>query len=99
MTPGAPSLAHRLAAARATLVSAGIAPDEAAIDVDLYARTLLGWDRARLLTELPADAPAALEPRFTQWIERRTSREPTAYIVGTREFYGLDFRVSPDVLI
>jgi release factor glutamine methyltransferase len=92
-------LANKLADARATLVAAGIAPDEAAIDVDLYARTLLGWDRARLLAELPADAPAALEPRFTQWIERRTAREPTAYIVGTREFYGLDFRVCADVLI
>ena len=45
------------------------------------------------------DAPAALEPRFSQWIERRTRREPSAYIVGVREFWGHDFRVSPDVLI
>jgi release factor glutamine methyltransferase len=93
------SLAAKLATARQELTAAGIAPDEAAIDVDLYARTLLGWDRARLLTEQGADAPAALEPRFSQWIERRARREPTAYIVGTREFWGLDFRVSPDVLI
>jgi release factor glutamine methyltransferase len=92
-------LADKLAGARAQLVAAGIAPDCAAIDVDLYARTLLGWDRARLLTEQGADAPPALEPRFSQWIERRTHREPSAYIVGAREFWGLDFRVSADVLI
>ncbi|HEY6362882.1 MAG TPA: peptide chain release factor N(5)-glutamine methyltransferase [Vicinamibacterales bacterium] len=92
-------LAAVLARARHQLVAAGIAPDEAAIDVDLYARTLLGWDRARLLTELNGHAPAALEPRFSQWIERRARREPSAYIVGIREFWGHDFRVSPDVLI
>jgi hypothetical protein len=30
----------------ARLVAAGISPDEAALDVDLYARRILGWDRA-----------------------------------------------------
>jgi len=81
------------------LVAAGIAPDEAAIDVDLYARTILGWDRAQLLTALQAPAPDALEPRFSEWITRRTRKEPTAYIVGWREFWGLEFEVSPAVLI
>ena len=93
------TLAQKLADARATLIAAGITPDEAAIDVDLYARTLLGWDRARLLTATAGEAPPALEPRFTQWIDRRCQREPSAYIVGKREFWGLDFRVTPDVLI
>ena len=94
-----PSLAHTLADACARLVAAGIGRDEAALDVDLYARTLLGWDRARLLTEQHRAAPAALEPRFSEWIDRRSRREPSAYIVGVREFWGHDFRVSPDVLI
>jgi release factor glutamine methyltransferase len=92
-------LTDALAEARATLVAAGIRPDEAAIDIDLYARTLLGWDRATLLAEQRLTTPATLEPRFSQWVERRTRREPTAYIVGIREFWGLDFRVSPHVLI
>ena len=93
------SLAHKLADARARMVAAGFAPDEAAIDVDLYARTLLGWDRARLVSDQQQPVPAGLEPQFSQWIERRTRREPSAYIVGIREFWGLDFLVSPDVLI
>jgi release factor glutamine methyltransferase len=93
------TLHHTLAQARARLVAADIPPDEAAIDVDLYARTILGWDRTRLILEQQAPTPAALEPRFSDWIARREQREPTAYIVGTREFWGLEFTVSRSVLI
>ena len=93
------TLHERLADARALLSDAGIAPVEAGIDVDLYARTILGWDRATLLVEQSSSVPATLEPRFTEWIERRRRREPTAYIVGVREFWGLEFEVTPAVLI
>lgn len=92
-------LADTLAGARAQLVAAGLTPADAAIDVDLYARTILGWDRARLLVDQADPAPAALEPRFSEWVARRAHREPSAYIIGMREFWGLDFLVSPDVLI
>lgn len=88
-----------LSGARSRLIAAGISPQEAAVDVDLYARTILGWDKARLLTEQSSPAPAHLEPRFSEWIARRERREPSAYIVGVREFWGLDFIVSPSVLI
>jgi release factor glutamine methyltransferase len=43
--------------------------------------------------------PAALEPRFSEWIVRREQREPTAYIVGEREFWGRPFVVTPAVLV
>lgn len=36
---------------------------------------------------------------FKEIIERRVSREPFQYIVGKQEFFGLDFIVTPDVLI
>ncbi len=93
------TLSASLTAARDRLIDAGVIPSEAALDVDLFARTILGWDRARLLTNLTQEAPADLEPRFSQWLERRERREPTAYIVGWREFWGLEFLVSPAVLI
>ena len=93
------TLHEALAGARARLISAGISRDEASIDVDLYARTILGWDRAQLLAELQQSAPASLEPRFSEWVARRALHEPTAYIVGIREFWGLDFEVTPAVLI
>jgi release factor glutamine methyltransferase len=92
-------LHEKLASARARLAEAGISGPDAAIEVDLFARSILGWDKVRLLTEQHSAVPAALEPMFSAWIERRVLREPTAYIVGTREFWGLDFRVTPAVLI
>lgn len=93
------TLHEKLAEGRARLVAAGIAHADAAVDVDLYARTILGWDRARLIAEGSGAAPAGLEPEFSQWIARRARREPSAYIVGEREFWGLDFAVTPAVLI
>lgn len=93
------TLHDTLAAARERLVAAGINADEAAVDVDVYARTILGWDRVRLLAERHGPAPDALEPRFSEWVARREQREPSAYILGSREFWGLDFEVSPAVLI
>jgi release factor glutamine methyltransferase len=92
-------LADVLARARARLIAADIQPDQAAVDVDVYATTILGWDRATLLQNLRQPAPPALEPQFSQWIARREHREPTAYIVGSREFWGRPFLVTSAVLI
>lgn len=80
-------------------MAAGISEADASLDVHLYTRTILGWDQARLLTEQGGPLPPALEPRFSEWISRRERREPSAYILGVREFWGLDFAVTPEVLI
>lgn len=37
--------------------------------------------------------------KFLALIERRKSHEPIAYIIGKKEFYGRDFKVTKDVLI
>jgi release factor glutamine methyltransferase len=92
-------LHERLAEARGQLRAAGVSDAEAAIDVDFFARTILGWDRARLIVAASDDVPPALEPRFSEWIARCARHEPASYIVGTREFWGLDFEVTPAVLI
>jgi release factor glutamine methyltransferase len=39
------------------------------------------------------------EKRFSEFVARRVAGEPIQYIVGETEFYGLPFRVTPDVLI
>ena len=93
------TLHEKLAGARARLIAANISRSEASVDVDLYARTILGWDRARLLSEQQGGVPDSLEPTLSEWIARRARREPSAYIVGVREFWGLDFAVTPAVLI
>jgi release factor glutamine methyltransferase len=85
--------------ARRALVASGIGADEAAVDVGLFARAILGWDEARLITEWSSPAPPELEPRFSNFVVRRAAREPAAYILESREFWGLDFRVTPAVLI
>ncbi|HZJ30531.1 MAG TPA: peptide chain release factor N(5)-glutamine methyltransferase [Vicinamibacterales bacterium] len=92
-------LHERLTSAREQLVRAGIRPADAAVDVELYARTILKWDRARILLNSRESVPEQLEPQFSEWIARRQQFEPTAYIVGEREFWGLDFLITPAVLI
>jgi release factor glutamine methyltransferase len=37
--------------------------------------------------------------RFKELIKRRINREPVAYIVGTKEFWSMEFEVTNDVLI
>lgn len=99
MTGDPTSLHEALALKRQGLTDAGIPAVDAALDVDLYTRTLLGWDRAQLLTSLHDPVPDGLEPGLSAWTARRELGEPSAYIVGIKEFWGLEFAVSPDVLI
>jgi release factor glutamine methyltransferase len=97
MTDG--SLHERIATARQTLVDAGLPAADAALDAEVLARHVLGWDRTELLTRLNESAPDGFVDRYLPLIARRAGREPIAYIVGHREFWGLEFEVTPDVLI
>jgi release factor glutamine methyltransferase len=94
-----PSVSERIAEARRTLVSAGLPPDDAAIDAEVLARHALGWDRATLVVNGRATPPDGFDSQYAALVERRARREPVAFITGHREFWGLDFEVSPDVLI
>lgn len=78
---------------------AGIRESEARLDAEMLARLALGWDRARFLTDRHDEAPVGFREDYDRLIRRRESREPTSYIAGVREFWGLDFEVSGDVLI
>ncbi len=85
--------------ARNRLIHAGINSDLAALDAEVLARQVLGWDRARFLTEGQETATTSFLLNYEQLVARRTRREPISYIIGTREFWSLDFEVTPDVLI
>ena len=94
------SLLHeRLADARDRFIQAGIARDEATLDAEVLARHVLDCDRATFLTKARDPLPTAFNRLFEVLVQRRTAREPVAYIVGHREFWGLEFEVTPDVLI
>jgi release factor glutamine methyltransferase len=88
-----------LSSATARLRDAGLAADDAAADVDVLARHVLGWDRARLLAHRRDAVPPSFAEPFGALVDRRVDRVPVAYLTGTREFYGLDFEVTADVLI
>jgi release factor glutamine methyltransferase len=85
------------------LAAAGIAEADAAIDADVLARHVLGWTREQMIIRqrdpLPAESAPTFDTRFESVIARRIDREPVAYIVGHREFWGLEFEVTRDVLI
>jgi release factor glutamine methyltransferase len=88
-------------AARDRLRQAGI--DDANFEAELLLRHALGLgpNRAALLTRLAElhaiedEALAAYEALLT----RRLAHEPSAYILGRREFAHLDLEVTPAVLI
>jgi release factor glutamine methyltransferase len=93
------SVRDRIDAARDRLVQAGLQPHHAAIDAAVLARHVLGWDRATLLTHGREVPPPSFATLFDSFVARRAAREPVAMITGVREFWGLEFEVTPDVLI
>ena len=94
------SLLHeRLADARDRFIRAGITRDEATLDAEVLARHVLECDRATFLTRARDPLPSAFNRLFEALVQRRATREPVAYIVGHREFWGLEFEVTRDVLI
>jgi release factor glutamine methyltransferase len=88
-----------VAAARQRLRAAGISPAESDLDARLLAQHVLGWTTERFLADAQSAEPDGFTARYQPLVERRAAREPLAYIVGSREFWGLDFEVSPAVLI
>lgn len=56
-------------------------------------------DRTFLLTHDDEAVSSSDLERFRLFVARRAAGEPTQYITGRQEFYGLDFEVTPDVLI
>jgi release factor glutamine methyltransferase len=73
--------------------------DSPRLDAEILLTHVLGITRAQLHTHLQGQLNSAELARYHQLIERRARREPLAYIVGHKEFYGLDLFVDSRVLI
>lgn len=85
--------------ARDRFMTAGISASLATLDAEVLARQVLGWDRARFLSDRNEKATSVFLLQYEPLVARRERREPVSYILGTREFWGLPFEVGPDVLI
>lgn len=91
------TLREALRRAAAELAAAGI--DEATLEAEVLLRHALGLERAQLFARLNEEISPAACSVFETLLARRLRREPTAYIIGWREFYGLALEVTPAVPI
>jgi release factor glutamine methyltransferase len=73
--------------------------DSPRLDAELLVAEALGIDRVGLYLDL--NRPLLEEERsaIRPLVTRRREREPVAYILGRRDFFGRRFEVSPEVLI
>ena len=99
MIPGAPrgSIRHALSRAAAALKAAGVSPPRA--EAEWLLGSVLGLSRAGLTVEGGRVLHRDEQAEFDELIARRRRREPLQHILGTAEFYGLEFAVNRDVLI
>lgn len=73
--------------------------EEPALESDILLCHTLGIDRVQLYQEPEHELSAEEDAALWQMVNRRVKGEPTAYITAHREFFGLDFLVTPAVLI
>jgi len=88
-----------MTSARATIATALRWPGLDPIDARVLLQHSLGATHAYLIGNSERMLTSTEEHRVRQCFERRIAGEPVAYIVGQREFFGRDYRVSPAVLI
>lgn len=95
------SLGARLHAAAGELLTAGASGDldEARLEAELLYGEAAALTRAQVIAASRDPAGAPHLAAFEVLLERRLGREPLAYILGRREFYGLTFEVGPGALI
>ena len=72
---------------------------DADIEAQVLLRNWLGIDRATFHASPERELSDKDAEAFQRTVKRRTEGEPLSYITGHREFYGLDFVVTPDVLV
>jgi release factor glutamine methyltransferase len=73
--------------------------DEAALEAEILLMHVTGLDRSHVYERLEEELPAARAEAFAACVERRLNHEPVPYITGHKEFFALDFEVTPAALI
>ncbi len=91
------SISEALRRGSRMLIGAG--SEEATLEAELLLAHALNTDRTHLYQRLRDELTPQAESAFDALLQRRSSHEPTAYILGYKEFYGLAFEVTPDAII
>lgn len=92
-----PDINEQLKSATEILAASGVA--DARREAASLLVLALQKDRTFLAAHSDYELSNAEENRFRAFVQRRARREPFQYIAGEREFFGLDFTVTKDVLI
>lgn len=85
-----------LEAATTRLAHAGI--ESGRLDAELMLARAMNTTRSAIIST-PSEISATATEHFEAMLSRRAAREPLAYILGSKEFYSLEFEVTPAVLI
>ena len=83
----------------ATQDFAGRGIESPRLDAELLVAKALETDRVGLYLDLNRPLVDQERSAIRPLVARRREREPVAYILGHRDFYGRRFKVTPDVLI
>jgi release factor glutamine methyltransferase len=73
--------------------------ESARLDAELLLADVLKVDRVHLYTHFDQPLSSAEREQYRALVQRRAQREPVAYILGAREFFGRALFVNRDVLI
>ena len=92
-----PSLRNVIQETHRTLESAGI-PD-ARLEAEVMVMDVMRMPRQSIFAEQESQVSEQQQQSLNTIVERRLTREPLAYILNYREFYGVNLLVNPDVLI
>ena len=82
---------------RRFLLAGGV--ESASLDAEVLLADVLNMTKTELYLKIETALKLEDERRFWKRLQRRAQREPLAYITGRKEFWSLDFVVTPDVLI
>jgi release factor glutamine methyltransferase len=91
------TIAETLKRASEHLRAASVSSD--VLDAQILLAEALGCDRTYIIINYNQQLSDDLVTKYQGLIERRASGEPLQYITGHQEFFGLEFEVTPDVLI
>jgi release factor glutamine methyltransferase len=96
MNEHAPTIAQALTWATHDLRATSETPR---LDAELLLAHVLGWGRARLLAEGQLALMEAQSIVFRDLVRRRAALEPVAYLIGHKDFYGIDLIVDQRALM